>query len=174
MSGLNKLYFSVSVRETELSREKLDRSDWVTNKAAIKNADLIVLPWHELGESGPVTYPQGTARIFKFLKDAGIGDVNLAVLQQDYNEIAMHGKAWRLPTLLITFVLVPTVVNLFSDRLSDLLPGVEPNDTVHLEIVVERPHSPCVSIKYEGPADRLPETLISESAKCIEEAPHAK
>lgn len=168
MSGFSKTFFSVCVAESDLNRNTLAEAPWVSNVNAVRRADVLVLPWHEvLEEEGPI-YPQGTADLFKFLANAGLGSVELPVSEPDYVELAMHGKAWRLPTLLLSAVVVPIFVNLISNRLDEFLPGFEPDDTVHFEMIVERPNSPCVTIKYEGPAARFPQTMLQESQKCFE------
>ena len=174
MAELAKTHFSVSIADTNLNRDALAAKDWATNEGGVRNADLIILPWHDLETTKEAVFPQGTSDVFKYLRTAGVGDVELIVLPSDYKEIAMHGKAWRLPTLFISFFAFPIFTNILANKLSELLPGFEHDDTVHLQMVIERPHSKCLSIKYEGPASRLAETVARESERCFEEAPSKK
>lgn len=172
MSGLNKTYYSVTVKETDTSRGSIRKIGWV-DVTHVREADVILLPWHALESMEEPIFPSGTTDLFRFLQSAGLGTVSLPVDQTVYQELVMHGKAWRLPTILLSTVALPVFLNVISTQLSNMLPGVRPSDTIHLEVIVERPTSPCLSIKYEGPADRLPQTLLKESEACLEKAEKA-
>lgn len=174
MDTLVKTYISFEVAETNRNRNYWAEQPWVSDIQAIRTADALMLPWHEVSGTDQPVYPQGTAQFFKFLRANGFPDIQIAVAEADYRELAMYGKAWRLPTLVLTLLALPIFTSVVADKLSDMLPGVADDDTVEMELIVERPHSPCIRFSYKGPADRVAETIARETHHCLTDSADSK
>jgi hypothetical protein len=174
MSALVKTFISFEAAETDRNRDYWAGQPWASNTEAIRTADALMLPWHEISEIDHPVYPQGTAEFTKFLRRNGFPDIQLAVREEDYRELAMYGKAWRLPTLVLSLVALPIFTSVVADKLSDMLPGVADEDTIEMELIVERPHSPCIRFSYKGPASRVAETIARETHHCLSEASESR
>ena len=83
----------------------LDRP-WVdeVQRPELVKASILALPHETGGEPGPV-FPSGSAEFIARLREMLGEDASLAVAirSADYQELSLHSKAWRLPTLLLTY-----------------------------------------------------------------------
>jgi hypothetical protein len=166
---LERTLFSVNVSETTHDRNYWSERPWVTEalNCGIREADVLVVPWEGTSPESPV-FPQQTREIIKALRTLATGKVSVVIDSNSHSELAQHGNELKLPTLLVTAILLPVVAHLVGSRIEKwIFEHHEPATTVEMEVIVEGHRGKCISIKYKGPPGRLVETLIDETNKCF-------
>lgn len=170
-----KRILRIEVTETSRGREYWATRPWAQEVIAdIRAGDIVLVPWENFREGQSALYPQGTGDIYKRVRDA-LADkkVVVGIAKTQYAEVALHGRAWRLPTFLVTVLVFPALAQVLGNRLDEWLSEAKPKDTVHLELIVEGPKGRCVAIKYEGPKDRLLYAVGDEVKRCFPPEPAA-
>ena len=170
MDSMSKTLFRVDVSET--SR---DRNYWATRQGvspetaeAIRRADLVIAPWENFREDNPALFPQGTGDIFRVLKsDLPQSRVVIAVDKAYYHEIALHAQEFRIPTIFLNAVLVATLGQILGNRIDRWLPGSSLDTAIELEVIVEGDRGKCISVKYKGPKDKIVETILTQTERCL-------
>lgn len=178
LSGREFLRFEVA--ETSQGRGYWLDQPWVdeAQRASLLKAQVLALP-HVGQNEGPV-FPDGSeaflARLRELLgTEASLG---VAIRAEDYSELALHSKAWRLPTLFISYIAVPFVVNILAARLDTLLPGHQTGDTAEIKLIIEGPNRKSLTLQYKGDPKELAPLLKNSIPRFIEQldkqpdAPH--
>ncbi|MDF2797387.1 MAG: hypothetical protein K0R85_131 [Devosia sp.] len=163
----------VEVQQSDFSRSYWVSRTWMSSAsaAALQNADVIVVPWEDFRPNRPALFPEGTSDLVRHLRH-GVS-IGVAIDQDKYEEIALYSNAWRLPTLICTYAVIPLLVNLLSnevDRRFIFKQEETPVSIVSVELIVEGPLGQCVSIKYNGPANKLPDELLKQVDACFPKA----
>jgi hypothetical protein len=168
MSINDKLILSIELSETERTRHywlaKFHQKSVVA--AADDEASILLAPWEQFRD-GKDLFPQGTSDFFKFIQ-AKRPDVPvaIAVSEDEYREITLHGNEFRLPTALIKETLVAVFVGLCAEYL--MHNQAHPTkDIVQLEVIVEGPSRKCISVKYKGPPGKLADRILEEIDRCL-------
>jgi hypothetical protein len=136
---------------------------------AIRAADVVVVPWEGRANGSPV-FPQGSDDFIQVLT-TGLPDarVSIAVGDDQYAELALHGNEWRLPTVLVTIVLLPAVAQILASRIDKWLFERQETAIIEMELIIEGSRGKCISIKYKGPPEEFISTLVNRADKCFSE-----
>lgn len=165
---MEKTLLQVTVTETGENRDYWATRPYVGDQAAaVRAADLIVAPWEDFREGQPVLFPESSSDLIAQLREAFGDRMAVAVDAEGYAEIALYGKASRLPTLIVTTLLLPALAGALGDTIHDRFAGAPPAATVEMRVVVEGDHGRCISVEYKGPPDRALETVMSEVDRCL-------
>lgn len=168
---LEKTLLQVTVLETGHDRDYWATRPYVGDQAAaVRAADLIVAPWEDFREGQPVLFPESSTDLIAQLREVFGDQLAVAVDTDGYAEIALYGKASRLPTLFVTYVLLPALAGALGDTIHDRFAGAVPTATVEMRVVVESEHGRCISVEYKGPPDRALDTVIAEVDRCFPKA----
>lgn len=175
-SGIDREFLKSEVAETSESRGFWLDQSWVDEeqRASLSTARVLALP-HIMGTDGP-TFPDGSEAFLARFREALGADANLgvAIRAADYNELALHSKAWRLPTLFVSYVAVPLVVNILATRIDSLLPGNKSGDSAEITLIVEGMHRKTMKVQFKGdPKDlgSLLERSVARFVKELDDAP---
>ncbi|WP_224245570.1 hypothetical protein [Hyalangium gracile] len=141
-----------------------------TFRAQLERANVILVPEEDYrGADGPV-FPPGTENFFRYLQDnqADSLTVDLAVRDEDYLELGLHGEELWIPTLVMIAgnqAQVSLLINLLSNYVYDWLKRgpSRKEGNVKAEVLLDG-QKKTVSIKYEGPPGTF-ETAFSESLR---------
>jgi hypothetical protein len=158
-----RLPLVVELGEAELTRIAIEQSKWIDAELAksIQQAGIIIVPWERFrGVEAPL-FPVGTSELFHSLIEtvpSGVG-VELAATDEHYSEVALHADLVVLPTLLVSAVVVPVVVNLISEWLKKRLLERAKEADVKFEMIVEESDGRTKSLRYEGPVNSF-ESLV--------------
>ncbi|HVJ52428.1 MAG TPA: hypothetical protein VM689_08210 [Aliidongia sp.] len=149
--SLAREFLTFEVAETSLGRGYwLDRP-WVdeAQRPALVQASILALP-HERG-SGPV-FPDGSEEFLARLRQilGSQASLGVAIRSDDYEELALHSRAWRLPVLFVTYAALPVMLNILSARLDELLPGHKTGDTAEITLFVEGANHKTLKLHYKG------------------------
>jgi hypothetical protein len=153
----------------------LDRP-WVdeAQRASLANASVLALPYVRDETEEPV-FPVGSeaflARFRELLGDQA--SLGVAIRADDYQELALHSKTWRMPTLFVTWVALPLVVNILAARLNDLLPGHMTGDTADITLIVEGAHHKTLKLHFKGDPKDLGDLLNRAVPRFIDELDNA-
>lgn len=166
---LDRPIFRLEVKETAKGRYY-----WRTNKKIseqvrlqVSAADVLVAPWEQRAETGP-SFPDGTTYFYRFLQESLEGRSLLILADREsYTELALHGESLRLPSIIVSKFMLPVLVLVVAHFAIENLDGTEAGALVEFELVVENEDGRCISIRYEGPPDRIADSLISEAERCF-------
>lgn len=143
---------------------------WVDpdRRGTLLAAAILALPSE--AEEGRL-FPGGAGEFLDRLRDL-VGDeidIQVAIRDEDYEELSLHGKAWRLPVLFVSAVAVPVMVNILSNRLDELLPGHKAGDVAEATLIIERPDRQSLKVTYKGDPEALGAFLATTVPKFIEQ-----
>jgi len=168
--SFSRTVFSLSIAETDCSRDYWATREWVSPaaQADIRSSAIIAVPWENFRDGEKALFPQGTADVIALVRKAfNDKEIAVGIDREFYKEIALHGREWRLPTFLVTAVLVPALVQVLGNRIDNALFSPTEKDSVEVELIVEGSRGRCMSLKYKGPPSRLIETLTNETKNCF-------
>jgi hypothetical protein len=174
MVGLERILFRVEVAETRRNREYWATCSWVApvRREEIRAADIIVVPWEDFRDGQKAVFPQGTTSLFRKFKEIFPDRrIAIAIEQGHYKEIALHAREWRLPALFISIALLPALSDVLATQANRWILSDPKEEKVLIEVIVEGSKGRCISISYEGPPDRLVQTLIELASRCFPEVP---
>ncbi|ESX45404.1 hypothetical protein NLY43_29120 [Mesorhizobium sp. C416B] len=173
-------FLKFEVSETSDTRGYWLDQPWIESgqRPGLIKASILALPLTD-GDEKPV-FPIGTGDFVERFRNALGTEATLAVAirNDEYQELALHSKAWRIPTLLLTVGVLPVALNIFSNRLDELLPGHKSGDTAELTLIVEGPNNKALKLYYKGDSHQLGPMLNTAIPRFIEElnepqaAPH--
>lgn len=165
---MDRTLFHVEVKESNEGRSYwLDRPWAQAQRSAMRDADILVIPWEDFREGFPALFPQGTAEFATRLRETTGSSVAIAVDKDQYQEITLHSDVKRYATLLITLVTLPAIANAIGTMLADAIKGAKPGDSVELKLLIEDHGDKCISIEYKGPPDRAVDTVLREAERCL-------
>ena len=165
---MDRTLLQVTVLETGHDRDYWATRPYVGDQsAAVRAADVIVAPWEDFREGQPVLFPESSTDLITQLREVFGDQLAVAVDANGYAEIALYGKASRLPTLFVTALLLPALAGALGDVIHDRFAGEPPTATVEMRVVVEGDHGPCISVEYKGPPSRALDTVMSEVERCL-------
>lgn len=167
---LERTLFEISVKESDQGREYwLDRPWLSERRAKVQQADILVVPWEDFRENQPALFPQGAADLVRQIAQYGTLSLELAIDEAQYSEILLHSKMHRVPTMLVTLVALPAFAGMLGNLMTDLIKGGGKHDQVQMKLIVEGDNSRCIALEYQGPPDRLADTLVKEAERCLPE-----
>jgi hypothetical protein len=165
---LNRTFLNLEVSETDKDRAYWTSRPWLSEAEAARAADVMLVPWENFRENKPALFPQGTGDLFRELsKVLADRNIEIAIDQANYEEIALHADATRIATLFVTFVALPLVINLLSSKVDHWLNDPAPPQTVEMEVIVEGDWGHCLSIKYKGPPSGMVDAISKQADNCL-------
>lgn len=160
----------LTVTETDHARGFWLDKPWIEDarRPALVAAAVMVVP--TLHEDEQPTFPVGTGEFLERLREIldETTPVAVAMSSDGYVELALHSKAWRLPTLVLTTVVLPVVLGILTNRLDEVLPGHKKDDTAEIEMIVETPDRGALRVTYKGPAEDIGPALERSVARYID------
>jgi hypothetical protein len=173
-------FLKFEVTETSQGKGYWLDQPWIdeSQRASLATAQVLALP-HVDESDGPV-FPEGTEAFLERFREALGADANLgvAIRSADYNELALHSRVWRLPSLFISYVAVPLVINILAARIDTLLPGHKTGDTAEITLIIEGAHHKTLKLQFKGDLKDLGDMLQRSVPRFIDElddapaAPH--
>ena len=147
---------SLEILESNKSREFWIGQEFLSE--AVRNSlmasDVIVTPLLEFREGVPVSFHQGTLSFLDYLQ-VGLRNnkliAEICAPDDEYYEIALHGKSHRLSNIIVTVVVAPLVVNLMANYIYDEL-NAKPDDNINVSITLEHTGCKTYDIEYDGKA----------------------
>lgn len=174
-------FLKFEVQETNEGKGYWLNQPWVDEgqRASLLKADVLAVP-HVSGEAEGPVFPDGSeAFLARFREILGTNaSLGIAIRGADYHELALHSKAWRLPTLFVSAVAVPLVINILAARIDTLLPGHKTGDTAEITLIVEGEHHKTLKLEFKGDPKDLGDLLQRAIPRFIDEldaapaAPH--
>lgn len=163
----------ITVERTEKGREYWAKRPFVGDLIAgrIRDADLVIVPWEGFRDfDGPV-FPVGTESFYTFMKEnmPSGSIVEVAVDDDKYTEVALHGALVIVGTVLVTG-LGGIALNVISGLITEYVKSRFPKmfvpqasasaDRIRVQVIVDSVSGGVLGMTYEGP----PQLLESELA----------
>lgn len=168
--AFKRTFVELHASETDEGRGYWMAQPWVAEgqRSELLAAQILVVPILD-SDKKPV-FPIGTPDIVDFLRRAITepSAVAVAISADDYQELALHSKAWRIPKLVITAVAFPIFLGIITNRLDEFLPGHKAEDTAEIEIVIEAPDHRAMKITYKGDPKEMAKYINEATKKFIE------
>lgn len=174
-------FLTFEVTETSQGKGYWLDQPWVdeAQRPALVQSTVLALPQVRNDEEGAV-FPNGSeiflARLREMLGSQAC--LGVAIRGEDYQELMLHSKAWRLPVLFVSYVALPIILNIFSTRIDDLLPGHKQGDTAEITLFIEGPNHKTLKLYYKGDPKDLGDLLSRSVPRFVDEldaspaAPH--
>lgn len=160
---VERSFLQITVKECDHGRHYWAEKSWIgAAEMEVRNSAIVVVPWENISEQVPQAFPSGTDDFIRRLRAAAQLQVAIAATPETYQELALHAKAWRWPTILATTFALPMLVNFLSSELHDLIHKASPTDVVEMRIIVEGDHGKSISFEYKGPPNRAMDTFSRE------------
>ena len=164
-------FLTFEVAETSQGKAYwLDRP-WVDEaQRPALSALILALPHEPKNDQGPVFPVELEAFLGRLREMLGSqASLGVAIRSDEYEELALHSKAWRLPVLFVTYVALPVIVNIFSTRIDELLPGHETGDTAEVTLYVEGANHKTLKLHYKGDPKDLGDLLSRSIPRFVDE-----
>ncbi len=120
----------------------------------VASAAVVFVPkTMELDEATPTPYfPEDTETLFQFFKRAEKPDMRVEIALDDerYAELARHSAEVVLPTILVSAVGLPLVINLFTEWIAHRLWSSTDDTRVTAEVILDHRNEATV-MRYAGP-----------------------
>jgi len=146
---------ALEILPSDLSLSVLSAKSYIdqSRESQIRHADIVLLPEENIQGTSIFAFPDGSSEVFRFLRENAIPDVQveIAVADKDYTELARHFDFIVLPLLLLTYVVAPTAVGLLVEYLKKVTMGHEDETVVHSSLIISDA-SGTKELRYEGPA----------------------
>ncbi|MGJ4904569.1 hypothetical protein ACQR0V_23580 [Bradyrhizobium sp. HKCCYLS2058] len=170
--AFSREFLKFEVKETDEGKGYWLDQPWVdaAQRAALLKAQVLAVPHVSYGSEGPV-FPVGSeAFLARFREALGAdGSLGIAIRSADYRELALHSKAWRLPTLFVSSIAVPLVINILAARMDALLPGHATGDTAEITLIVEGPNHKTLKVHFKGDPKDLGDFLKRAVPRFVDE-----
>ena len=169
MTG-NRTLFKVDVSQTGRDREYWATRPWVSGELVqeIRAADVLLTPWENFRDGHPALFPQGTTDFARMLaRHLTEKRIAVAIDTERFEEIALHARQLRWPTIMVTAVLLPLLVNILTEFGKKLLDEHPSDQTVQFSVIVEGRHRHCIEIDYKGPPNDLARMITEQAEKCL-------
>ena len=164
-------FLKFEVRETDDAIGYwLDRP-WVDSdqRPGLLAAQIVAVP-DQGGEHGPM-FPEGSGDFIARLREV-FGDTTglaVAIRATDYQELALHSKVWRLPTLILKYGVLPIALSIFANRIDELLPGHLKGDIAEVTLIIEGANHKALKIIYKGDPKQITPMLEATIPKFIDQ-----
>lgn len=166
--ALDRTLFEISLKESDQNREYWLNRPWLAaRRSDVQSADILVVPWEDFREGAPALFPQGSADLVRELSQLGSLTFELAIDEDQYQEILLHSKQFRIPMMVVTMLAVPALAGMLGNLMSDAVKGNDTTDQVEMSLIIQGDHGRSVSLRYKGPPGRLAETLVAEAMRCF-------
>ncbi|GAA0399352.1 hypothetical protein GCM10009093_27370 [Brevundimonas terrae] len=168
--AIKQRLLELTITETSNARGFWLDKPWIEDarRPTLVAAAIMVVP--TLHEAEQPTFPVGTGEFLQRLQALldETTPVAVAMSSNGYVELALHSKAWRLPTLVLTTVVLPVVLGILTNRLDEVLPGHKKEDTAEIEMIVETPDRGALRVTYKGPAEDIGAALERSVARYVD------
>jgi len=146
--------FSDVYQNQNLSPELLEK---------IKVADILLLPYMDFRGYQNCLFPEQTYQFFTHLvketKKQSLS-VDLVVSDEDYKEIELHADVINIADILIQWVLFPSVINMISSYLYDLVQQRKKKMNANIKITVEK-NGNAKTVSFEGDIENFERAMKS-------------
>jgi len=165
-------FLKLDIAETSLGRGYWLDQPWVdeVQRPSLTQAAVLALP-HLRDDVPGAVFPDGSdAFIARFREMLGpYTTLAVAIRDEDYQELALHSRAWRLPALFVSYVALPIVLNIFSSRIDELLPGHNKGDTAEVTLFIEGENHKTLKFQYKGDPKDLGDVLSKSVPRFIDQ-----
>ena len=158
-----RLELTVEIEDSSISRCQLQDKRWLDAalRESLGKANVVILPWENFRELDVPVFPVGTADFYQAIRNSAISELlpELAVVDAQYSEVALHADLVNTPTLFVTSFVAPVVTKFVADWLARRLLERAKNSDVKFQMYIEDVHGKTKLITYEGPVNSF-ESLI--------------
>jgi hypothetical protein len=130
-------------------------------RGALRQADVVILPWESFGTYKQPVFPNGTGELFDFLTEPSEFRVEVPVEEADYHELALHAASVDLGQFLVSAKALPRFVGQLTEFINYRWPGASlrgPKDNIAVAISVAEVGK-GLTFSYSGSLDGLIESL---------------
>ena len=127
-------------------------------KKQLSKANVLIIPYEKDSKNNNI-FPVGTTEIYLYLQQKSSNQVklNIATKDENYVELAQHSDLVILPTIIVTYAILPILTGLISNYIYDRLKP--DNSVIKSEIIITDEKGNNIRIKFNGPAKEYENTL---------------
>lgn len=151
----DRLELRVEIEDASISRSQLQGKTWVDDalRESLGKANVVIIPWENFRELDTPVFPDGTADFFQDMRDSAKPKLlpEIAVIDEQYSEVALHADLVITPTLFVTSFIAPVVTKFVADWLARRLLERAKHSDVKFQMYIEDENGKTRLISYEGP-----------------------
>jgi hypothetical protein len=151
----DRLELMVEIEDASISRSQLQGKRWVDDalRKSLGKANAVIIPWENFRELDTPVFPDGTADFFQDMRDSAKPELlpEIAVIDEQYSEVALHAALVITPTLFVTSFIAPVVTKFVADWLARRLLERAKHSDVKFQMYIEDENGKTRLISYEGP-----------------------
>ncbi|EOS9418527.1 hypothetical protein ACNKYB_003567 [Yersinia enterocolitica] len=119
---------------------------------SVRHSSVLFLPIENFRGVINYSFPQGTVDLFLYIQKhmTHLGQTELCIADDDYQELALYSREIRLGHLLVTQVVAPVLIGLLTSYVYDIIKSA-PEDNVTLTLQIEGECNDYL-LSYNGPA----------------------
>ena len=160
----DRLELRVEIEDASISRSQLQGKTWVDDalRESLGKANVVIIPWENFRELDTPVFPDGTADFFQDMRDSAKPKLlpEIAVIDEQYSEVALHADLVITPTLFVTSFIAPVVTKFVADWLARRLLERAKHSDVKCQMYIEHENGTTRLISYEGPVNSF-DSLVS-------------
>lgn len=159
-----RLELIVEIEDANISRCQLQEKRWVDDalRESLGKANVVIMPWENFRELDVPVFPDGTADFFQAIRNSSTLELlpEVAVVDEQYSEVALHADQVITPTLFVTSFFAPVVTKFVADWLARRLLERAKHSDVKFKMYIEDVHGNTRLFSYEGPVNSF-DSLVS-------------
>lgn len=163
-----RLELTVEIEDSSISRCQLQDKRWLdaTLRESLGKANVVILPWENFRELDVPVFPVGTADFYQAIRVSAISELvpELAVVDAQYSEVALHADLVITPTLFVTSFVAPVITKFVADWLARSLLERAKNSDVKFQMYIEDVHGKTNSFESLIGAQLLKESSLVPKA----------
>lgn len=156
----NEIKFQNEISDSDITFESVidDCSEDPEFKKQLSNSNVLIIPYEKDSKNNNI-FPVGTTEIYRYLQQKSPNQVKLDIATKDdnYVELAQHSDLVNLPTIIVTYAILPILTSLISNYIYDRLKP--DNSVIKSEIIITDEKGNNKLIKFNGPAKEYVEML---------------
>ncbi|MEA3476082.1 MAG: hypothetical protein U9R23_06570 [Candidatus Cloacimonadota bacterium] len=146
-----------------LTRSSLQKKDYYPEEYSkeIQASNVVLIPNENYKNFKYPVFPEQTKSFYDFLKDKSSDSFkpSICISDEDYYELELHADIVTIPSMIVTFLVLPILTRIIANYLYDLIKKRRTEINVKVSITVEK-NGDSKKMDFEG--------KVEEFEKCFE------
>ena len=147
----------IEEKASDLTFEALYASEFVPDDPALKEANLLLVPYHNYYPNIEYCFGEYSEEFLRYVKEHNDGTIkaDIAISDEKYQPLEIHSLLLDIGIIIVKNAILPITLSLLSNYIYDKIKSFhekKENVNVRVEIVSQSTDGSSKSIKYVGPA----------------------
>ena len=162
----------LDITESSITFEAIYSSEYVPNDPSIKEANLLIIPYHNYRPDVEYCFGEYSEEFFRYIKDNASEELcaDIAIDDEKYQCTEMHSLLLDIGKFIVCNVVLGFAINLLSSFVYDKIKRMHEKKervNVRVEIIAQNSDGSSTSLKFDGPASKF-ESVKDAAERIIE------